>query len=134
MGERVRSGPDCEPQTAVGTAIEAPTSALSTTNLDFGSVPAGQSRNVTPDIRNSGGGEICDTVAKISPDPAIAQNASYCITATAFVQVAVRSAPSGVGAIFADIIGGGAGVPGSRRLEVGSSAAPTAESAFDASQ
>ena len=100
---RIGGGFHCPALEAVGAAVGPPTCELSTTGLDFGSVPVGESRDLTFDIRNSGGGELCGTVTEISPDLSIVENASYCITAPAFVRVSVRFTPSAVGPTFADI-------------------------------
>jgi hypothetical protein len=100
-------GPDCQPVSAVGAAVGPPTCELSTNSLDFGNVPVGQSKDLTFDIRNAGGGELCGTVTEISPELSIVENASYCITAPAFVRVTVRYTPSAVGSIFADVNAGG---------------------------
>ena len=99
-------GSVCQALTAVGAAIGPPTCALSTTSLDFGSVTVGQSKDLTFDISNSGGGTLCGTVTEIAPALSIVQNASYCITAPAFVRVTVRFTPTAPGSIFADINAG----------------------------
>src|ERR1041385_1209635 len=96
-------GPDCPTLTVVGAAVGPPTCQLSTMSLDFGSAPVGQSRDLTFDISNSGGGTLCGTVTENSPDLAITQNASYCITPPAFVRVTVRFTPTAAGSMFADI-------------------------------
>jgi hypothetical protein len=67
----------------------------------------GQSRDLTFDISNSGGGTLCGTVTENSRDLAIIQNSSYCITPPGFVRVTVRFTSTTVGSFFADINAGG---------------------------
>lgn len=100
-------GSVCQALTAVGAAVGPPTCALSAQTLDFGSVPVGQSRDLTFDISNSGSGTLCDTVTEISPFLTIVGNAAYCVTAPAFVRVTVRFTPNALGSYFADIVAGG---------------------------
>jgi hypothetical protein len=90
-------GLDCQVLTAVGAAVGPPTCEVSTTNLEFGSVPVGESRDLTFDISNSGSGTLCGTVTEAGADFTIVQNASYCITAPDFVRVTVRFTPSVAG-------------------------------------
>jgi hypothetical protein len=84
----------------IATAREAPrppACAISPTTLDFGAVPVGQSRNLTFDLENSGGGTLCGSVTEMCSDFAITSLSSYCITPPAFLRVTVRFSPTSTG-------------------------------------
>jgi hypothetical protein len=78
-------------------APRPPACAISPTTLDFGTVAVGQSKDLTFDLENSGGGTLCGSVIESCPDFAIVQNASYCFTPPGFVRVTVRFSPSSAG-------------------------------------
>ncbi len=65
-----------------------------------------QSRYLTVDLANSGGGTLCGSVTESCPDFAIVQNASYCITPPAFVRVTVRFSPSSTAIDSASLLSG----------------------------
>jgi hypothetical protein len=87
----------CAPLTAIGAGVAPPSCALSTTILDFGTVPVGQSKDLTFDLENSGGGTLCGSITESCADFAVIQNASYCITPPGFVRVTVRFSPTTTG-------------------------------------
>ncbi len=93
----VPTGLGCDPVTFVGEAVGPPQCDVSATSLDFGSVPVGQSRDLTFDVENAGGGTLCGAVTETCSDFAIVQNSSYCITPPAFVRITVRFTPSATG-------------------------------------
>jgi hypothetical protein len=74
-----------------------PGCGVSPTVLDFGSVAVGQARDLTFDLRNSGGGTLCGSVTEGCSDFSIIQNDSYCVTPPGFVRVTVRFQPSALG-------------------------------------
>ena len=78
-------------------APRPPSCALSRTSLDFGSVPVGQSKDLTFDLENSGDGTQCGSMTENCPDFAVIQNSSYCITPPVFVPVTVRFSPTSTG-------------------------------------
>lgn len=96
--------------TVQGTAVVQPACDVSTTSLDFGSVAVGQSKDLSFDIHNSGGGTLCGSVTENATDFSIVQNASYCITPPGFVRVTVRFTPSATG-VQTISISAGAGCP-----------------------
>jgi len=77
-----RSCGSCSRKTArgrgVGAAVGLPSYEVSKLSLDFGSVPAGQSRDLTFDISNSGGGTLSGAVSENSPDLPVAGAVTAC--------------------------------------------------------
>jgi hypothetical protein len=94
---QITMGSECAEFDAVGSGVAPPSCALSTTSLDFGTVTVGQSKDLTFDLMNSGGGMLCGTMSEACPDFAITVNASYCFTSPAFVRVTVRFSPTASG-------------------------------------
>lgn len=78
-------------------APQPPSCALSTTSLDFGSVPVGQSKTLTFDLENSGGGSLCGVITESCPEFSLESITSYCITPPGFVRVTVRFSPTSPG-------------------------------------
>lgn len=93
----VPMGANCEPITLVGSAVAPPSCALPTPLLDFGSVTVGQSKDLTFDIENGGGGTLCGSITESCPDFSIEVNPAYCIPSSAFKRVTVRFTPSSTG-------------------------------------
>jgi hypothetical protein len=76
---------------------QPPQCHVETTTLDFGTVPVGQSKDLTFDLTNVGGGTLCGTVIESCPDFSIVANQNYCATPTGFPRVEVRFTPSTTG-------------------------------------
>jgi len=85
------------PLTVQATAEPPPQCALSTTVLDFGTVPVGQSADLSFDLHNVGGGTLCGTVTEACADFSIVVNQQYCATPPGFPRVLVRFTPSAAG-------------------------------------
>jgi hypothetical protein len=82
------------------TAMEAPpppSCAVSPTLLDFGTVLVGQSKDLTFDVRNSGGETLCGTITESCADFDIFPSLTYCITPPGFIQRTVRFTPTTTG-------------------------------------
>lgn len=90
-------GPGCSDVTLIGEAVAPPSCALSTMLVDFGSVLVGQSKDLTFDLENSGGGTLCGTITESCPDFSVEVNPSYCITPPTFKRVTVRFSPTSAG-------------------------------------
>jgi hypothetical protein len=106
----VPTGLDCPAITLVGEAVGPPSCAIEPTALDFGSVTVGQSRDLSFDLRNAGGGTLCGNVTESCADFSVIQNASYCVTRPGFVSVTMRFAPTSTG-FKQCIISPGSGCP-----------------------
>ena len=91
---QITMGLDCAAFDAVGSGVAPPSCAVSTTSLDLGTVAVGQSKDLTFDVMNAGGGTLCGAISESCPDFAIVVNPSYCITPPAFVRVTVRFTPT----------------------------------------
>jgi hypothetical protein len=115
----VPMGLGCDPVTFVGEAVGPPQCALSTTLLDFGTVAVGESKDLTFDLSNAGGGTLCGAVSESCPDFSVIQNASYCMTPPQFVRVKVRFAPTQTG-LQECTVSAGPGCPGLTLRGVGS--------------
>lgn len=93
----VPMGLGCDAVTFVGGAVAPPSCGLSTTLLDFATVPVGQTKDLTFDLQNVGGGTLCGTMSESCADFSIEVNPSYCITPPAFMRVRVRFSPTSTG-------------------------------------
>lgn len=93
----VPMGTGCDPVTFIGEAVAPPSCAIPTTLLDFGSVAVGQSKDLTFDVENSGGGTLCGSVTETCADFAVVLNSSYCVGPGGVRRVTVRFTPTAAG-------------------------------------
>jgi hypothetical protein len=69
------------------------------TSLDFGSVPIGDSADLTLDISNTGGGTLSGTISESCDDYYIIGDASYSLGSAEIKQFTIRFKPTTVGVI-----------------------------------
>jgi hypothetical protein len=87
----------CDDVAAMGTGTLMSACSLSTASLDFGTVTAGESADLTFSITNTGGGLLAGTVSEGCAEFSIQGTAAYSLAAGGSQTFTVRFAPAGEG-------------------------------------